>query len=57
LLEASNGPDEIAFAGIRGDGDVGATSAVTRLFAIVGSALLVAVIVTVEIWGALAGAL
>jgi hypothetical protein len=37
-------------------GVVGATSVVTRLFATVGSATVVAVMVTVESCGALAGA-
>jgi hypothetical protein len=46
----------MALAGIRDDGDVGATRVVSRLFATLGSATLVAVMVTVEIWGALAGA-
>ena len=57
LVEPSRGPDEMALAGIREFGVVGATSVVTRLFAAAGLATLVAVMVTVEIWAALAGAI
>jgi hypothetical protein len=45
----------MAFAGMRSLG-VGDTNVVTTLFAMEGSATLVAVIVTVEGWGAVAGA-
>jgi hypothetical protein len=55
LLEPSNTPDEMAFDGMRLF-PVGGTSVVTRLLATVGSATLVAAMVTVEGWGAVVGA-